>query len=130
MKKPTDIALYKSKDGTVQLDVPLEKETIWLTQTQIGKLFGRDQAVVSRHVRDVFKEGELCEKRNMQKIHIGGSDKPVVFYSLDAIISTGYRVKSKRGTEFRIWATQVLQQLLVQGCSINDALVANLIAGK
>jgi len=130
MEKSTDIVLYRSKDGSVQLDVQVKEGTVWLSQYQMGELFGRDQSVISRHILNIFKEGELLPKSNMQKMHIAGSDKPVVFYSLDAIISTGYRVKSKRGTEFRIWATQVLKQHLVQGCSINNALVTNLIAGK
>ena len=120
MKKPTDIVLYRSKDGAVQLDVPLEKETIWLNQFQMCELFGRDQSVISRHIRNIFKEGELQEKSNMQKMHSAGSDKPVAFYSLDAVISTGYRVKSRRGTEFRIWATNVLKQHLIQGYSVNE----------
>ena len=120
MKKPADIVLYRSKDGAVQLDVPLEKETIWLNQFQMCELFGRDQSVISRHIRNIFKEGELQEKSNMQKMHSAGSDKPVAFYSLDAVISTGYRVKSRRGTEFRIWATNVLKQHLIQGYSVNE----------
>ena len=120
MKKPTDIVLYRSKDGAVQLDVPLEKETIWLSQFQMCELFGRDQSVISRHIRNIFKEGELQEKSTMQKMHSAGSDKPVAFYSLDAVISTGYRVKSRRGTEFRIWATNVLKQHLIQGYSVNE----------
>ena len=119
MKKSTDIAIYKSKDGTIRLDVQLEEETVWLTQAQMCDLFGRDQSVISRHVRNVFKERELPEKSNMQKMHIGGSDKPVAFYSLDVAISAGYRVKSKRGTEFRIWATSVLKQHLVNGYSVD-----------
>jgi prophage maintenance system killer protein len=102
------------------MDVQMGRETIWLTQAQMCELFGRDQSVISRHVRNVFKEGELSEKSNMQKMHISGSDKPTMLYSLDVIISTGYRVKSKRGTEFRIWATNVLKQHLVQGYTANE----------
>ncbi|TAE90323.1 MAG: hypothetical protein EAY81_00925, partial [Bacteroidetes bacterium] len=83
-------------------------------------LFGRDQSVISLHIRNVFKEGELEEKSNMQKMHIANSDKPVVFYNLDVIISVGYRVKSKRGTQFRQWATQRLKDFLVKGYAINQ----------
>jgi len=86
----------------------------------MGELFGRDQSVISRHIRNILKEGELLQKSNMHKMHIVGSDKPVAFYSLDAIISTGYRVKPWRGTEFRIWATNTLKQHLIQGCSVNE----------
>ena len=114
------IVLYKSSDGTVTLDIQLEEETVWLTQAQMCRLFGRDQSVISRHVRNVFKEGELVEKSNMRKMHIGGSDRPVAFYNLDVTISVGYRIKSQRGTDFRIWATNVLKQHLVQGYSANE----------
>ena len=105
-----EVILYRSKDGSVKLDVQFEEETVWLSQTQMCELFERDQSVISRHVRNVFKEGELPEKSNMQKMHISGSDRPVTFYSLDVAMSIGYRVKSNRGTEFRIWATSVLKQ--------------------
>ena len=100
------IALYRSKDGSVKLDVQFEEETVWLNQAQMCELFDRDQSVISRHIRNVFKEGELREESNMQKMHISGSDKPVTIYSLDVVISTGYRVKSQRGTEFRICSKQ------------------------
>jgi len=99
--------------------VRLAGETVWLTQAQMAKLFDRDQSVVSRHVTNVFKERELDRKSNMQKMHIGKSDKPVAFYSLDTIISVGYRVKSKRGTQFRIWATQTLKEHLTRGYTLN-----------
>ncbi len=118
-QKKTEIAFYKSDDGSVNMDVQLDKETVWLTQAQMCELLGRDQSVISRHVRNVFKEKELIQESNMQKMHIAGSDKPVTFYSLDVVISTGYRVKSQRGTEFRIWATNVLKQHIVEGYSEN-----------
>ncbi|MGM0943883.1 MAG: RhuM family protein [Bacteroidota bacterium] len=85
-------------------------------------LFQRDQSVISRHISNVFKEGELGEKSNMQKMHIPNSDKPVAFYSLDVIISVGYRVKSKQGTQFRIWATRVLKDYLLKGYVINNRI--------
>src|SRR5690554_5783865 len=84
------------------------------------ELFGRDQSVLSRHIRNVFKDGELAEKSNMQKMHIAGSDKPVAFYSLDVIISVGYRVKSQRGVQFRQWANSILKQHLIEGYTINQ----------
>ena len=87
-------------------------------------LFGRDQSVVLRHIRNVFKEGELNKNSNMQKMHIANSDKPVTYYNLDVIISVGYRVKSIRGTQFRIWATQRLKDYLVQGYAINKKRLA------
>ena len=116
-----EIVLYRAPDGTVSLDVRLERETIWLTQAQMVMLFGRDQSVIARHVGNVFEEGELtASESNMQKVHIAGSDRPVVLYSLDVIISVGYRVKSKRGTQFRVWATRVLRDHIVKGFTVNE----------
>ncbi|MCI0519016.1 MAG: virulence RhuM family protein [Chloroflexi bacterium] len=115
-----EVVLYKTEDGKAALDVRLAGETVWLTQAQMAKLFERDQSVISRHINNVFKEKELGQKSNMQKTHIAKSDKPVVFYSLDMIISVGYRVNSKRGTQFRIWATQTLKDHLVQGYTLNE----------
>jgi hypothetical protein len=114
-----EIVLYRAADGGPALDVRLERDTVWLSQAQLVELFQRDQSVISRHVRNVFAEGELPEESNMQKMHIAGSDKPVTFYNLDVIISVGYRVKSQRGTQFRIWATNVLRQHLVQGYTVH-----------
>jgi len=114
-----EIVLYRAADGGPALDVRLERDTVWLSQAQLVELFQRDQSVISRHVRNVFAEGELPEESNMQKMHIAGSDKPVIFYNLDVIISVGYRVKSQRGTQFRIWATNVLRQHLVQGYTVH-----------
>ena len=99
----SEILIYQVEDGKATLEVQLEKDTVWLNQAQLVDLFQRDQSVISRHIRNVFKEGELEEKSNMQKMHIANSDKPVVFYNLDVIISVGYRVKSQRGTQFRQW---------------------------
>jgi hypothetical protein len=115
-----EVLIYKSASGGPALDVRLERETVWLSQAQLVELFQRDQSVISRHTRNVFKEGELDEKSTMQKMHIAGSDKPVTFYNLDVIISVGYRVKSQRGTQFRIWATNVLRQHLVQGYTVHE----------
>jgi prophage maintenance system killer protein len=100
--------------------VRLKGETVWLTQVQMVELFGRGQSVISRHLRNVFREGELEQKSNMQILHIAGSDKPVGFYSLDAIISVGYRVNSRRGTQFRIWATNTLRAHLLKGFSLHE----------
>ncbi|MEN6490239.1 MAG: RhuM family protein [Smithella sp.] len=91
------VILYKN-----HLEVRLEKDTVWLTQKQMSELFDTDRTVISKHLRNIFSSGELEEKSNVQKMHIVNSDKPVTFYTLDAIISVGYRVNSKRGTQFRI----------------------------
>ena len=114
------IEIYKSVDNSVELQVNLDKDTVWLTQEQLVLLFQRDQSVISRHIRNVFNENELYEKSNMQKMHIANSDKPVSYYNLDVIISVGYRVKSKQGTQFRQWATQRLKDYLVKGYALNE----------
>lgn len=120
----SDIAIYQSEDGSTRLEVKLENETAWLSQGQMVDLFGRDVSVISRHVRNIFKEGELVQEGNLQKMQIANSDKPVSFYSLDVIISVGYRVKSQRGTQFRQWATRILRDHLVKGYTINQQRLA------
>ena len=114
------ITIYQTDDGQVKLEVALEQDTVWLSQAQMVELFGRDQSVVSRHIRNALAEGEVVEKSNMQKMHIANSDRPVVFYDLDVVISVGYRIKSERGVQFRRWATNVLRQHLVQGYTLNQ----------
>ena len=105
-----EVVVYQAPDGEVRVDVRLERETVWLTQAQMVELFGRDQSVISRHVRNVFADAELPAEGNMQKMHIASADKPTALYSLDVIISVGYRVKSTRGVQFRQWATRVLRE--------------------
>ena len=113
------IEIYQSHDGIV-LNVQLTSETVWLNQDQLVNLFERDQSVISRHLANVFKEGELVKESNMQKMHIANSDKLVTLYNLDVIISVGYRVKSIRGTQFRQWATKRLKDYLIEGVAINE----------
>lgn len=110
----------------MKLPVTVEDETVWLNQNQMIELFGRDQSVISRHIRNVFKEHEVDEKSNMHFLHIANSNKPVAFYSLDVIISVGYRVKSKRGVEFRRWANSVLKQYILKGYAVNDNRIKQL----
>lgn len=117
-----EIILYQSDELPERIEVRMEADTVWLNQEQLSTLFQRDQSVISRHIRNVFKEGELDQKRNMQKVHIPNSDKPIVFYNLDVIISVGYRVKSKQGTQFRIWATNVLRDYLLKGYALNQRM--------
>jgi prophage maintenance system killer protein len=114
------VILFQAADGQVSLDVRLEEDTVWLSQAQMAELFGRERSVITRHVRNVFREGELPEQSNVHFLHIAGADRPVGFYNLDVIISVGYRVKSPRGTQFRIWATQVLRQHLIQGYTLHQ----------
>jgi prophage maintenance system killer protein len=117
----TAVALYKSDDGVVRLDVRLDGETAWLNQAQMAELFGRERSVVTKHVANVFREGELPKKSNVQNLHIASSDRPVALYSLDVVISVGYRVKSARGTQFRIWATRTLRDHLLRGYTLNES---------
>ena len=117
-----EIVVYQP-DETLRLDVRLENETVWLTQGQMADLFQRDRSVITRHIGNVFSEGELTEGGNVQFLHIPLSDKPIKLYSLNVVISVGYRVKSVRGTQFRIWATNVLRDYLLRGYAVNERLV-------
>lgn len=126
MNKKKELVIFETEDNTIKLEVPVEKETVWLSQSQMTELFGVDRTVITRHVNNVFKEGELIKESNVQKMHIANSDRPVQFYNLDVIISVGYRVKSKRGVEFRRWANSVLKQYILQGYAINDNRIAQL----
>ena len=121
MEQKSEIVLYQP-EGAVSLEVRLENETVWLTQQQITELFQRERTVITRHINNVFKEKELDEKSNVHFLHIANSDKPVKIYSLDVIISVGYRVKSQRGTRFRQWANKVLKEYMLKGYSINQKL--------
>lgn len=120
MDTRNEIVLFESEDKSVALSVTIEDETVWLSQAQMIELFGRDQSVISRHINNVFKEGEVEQKSNMHFLHIANADRPVTFYSLDVIISVGYRVKSKRGVEFRRWANSVLKQYILKGYAVNN----------
>ena len=126
MSEKNEIVIFETEDKEVKLPATVEDETVWLNQNQMIELFGRDQSVISRHIRNVFKEHEVDEKSNMHFLHIANSNKPVAFYSLDVIISVGYRVKSKRGVEFRRWANSVLKQYILKGYAVNDNRIKQL----
>lgn len=121
--KNQGMVIYQAKSGAIELRGDFKHETIWATQAQIVKLFGVDQSVVSRHVKNIFKDGEIEEKSNMQKMHIANSDKPVVMYSLDVILSVGYRTNSKTAIVFRKWATKTIKEYLIKGYAINEKLL-------
>ena len=114
----TEIVIFEAENGEIQ--VKLEQYTVWLRQDQMAELFGRERSVITRHIGNIFKEGELDEKSNVQNMHIANSDKPVKFYNLDVIISVGYRVKSQNGTRFRQWATRLLNEHLTKGYTLNQ----------
>ena len=114
-----EIVLFETEDKEIKLNVPIEDETVWLSQTQMSELFDRNQSVISRHINNSFIE-EVNKESNMHFLHIANSDKPVAFYSLDVIISVGYRVKSQRGIEFRRWANKVLRDYIIKGYALNE----------
>lgn len=114
----SEMAIFEASNGEIQ--VQLDNNTVWLRQDQMAELFGRERSVITRHINNVFREQELDEKSNVQNMHTANSDKPVKFYSLDVIISVGYRVKSQNGTRFRQWATRLLNQHLVKGYTLNQ----------
>lgn len=120
------IEIYRSQDGSVQLNVKLENETVWLTQSQMAELFGRDRTVITRHINNCYKEGELDRHTTCAKFAHMGKDQDQTYettmYNLDVIISVGYRVKSVQGTRFRQWANSVLKQYLIKGYVINQQI--------
>ena len=124
--KQDSLIFYKSEDGNIQLNVKLEKDTVWLTQSQMSNLFGVDRTVIVRHIRNIYKSAELYEDatcaKNAQVQEEGGRTvrRTIPYYNLDMIISVGYRVNSKNATQFRIWATSILKQYLIKGYAIND----------
>lgn len=122
-KLRSEIILYQSIDGSTKIDVILENETVWLTQEQMSKLFQKSQSTINEHIKNIYSEKELNEYQTMTKFGISENSpvKPTNFYNLDVIISVGYRVKSLRGTQFRIWATERLREYIVKGFVMNDA---------
>ena len=114
------IVICTTADKEARLDVELEQDTVGLSQKQISELFKTERSVITKHLNTIFKNNELVKERNVQKIHIPFSDKPVSFYNPDVIISLGYRVNSKRATQFRIWATNVLRDHIVKGYTLNE----------
>ena len=120
-----EIILYQTADGRTSIDVKLENETVWLTQAQMAMLFDKDKRTISEHISNIFKEGELSKDsvvRNFRTTASDGKQYNTSFYNLDVIISVGYRVKSKRGTQFRIWANSVLKDYLIKGYAIRNDL--------
>ena len=116
------IVIYRTADGQTSIDVKLENETVWLSANQMATLFDRDEKTIRKHINNVFSEDELEKANNTHFLRVDGVKQPVAFYSLDVIISVGYRVKSQRGTQFRIWANKVLKEYLVKGYAVNKAL--------
>ena len=122
------IIIYQSEDGKTQLDVKLEGETVWLSTRQMAELFNKEESNIRRHVNNVFKEAESKRENNVHFLHVNGVKKPVPYYTLDVIISVGYRVHSQRAVRFRQWANSVLKQYLVKGYAINENIRKQQIA--
>lgn len=120
------IVIYQTEDGQTQIDVRLENETVWLTQAQMAELFNKDRTVIGRHIRNIYKEGELNENGTCAKFaHMGSlglQQYEAAMYNLDVIISVGYRVKSQRGVLFRQWANKVLKEFLIKGYVVNERI--------
>src|SRR5690625_4079478 len=122
----SEILIYQNQDGNIQIDVRLQEETVWLTQTQLQQLFDKSKATISEHIKNVFEEGELNPQatvrkfRTVQKEGNREVEREIDHYNLDVIISVGYRVKSVQGTQFRIWATQRLKEYIIKGFMLND----------
>ncbi len=118
--------IYQSEDGSIKIDVRFEQDTVWLTLEQMSTLFGRDKSTISRHIKNVFEEGELptvATVANFATVQVEGErtvQRNIDYYNLDVIISVGYRVKSQQGTQFRIWATQRLKEYIIKGFVLND----------
>ncbi|MDR2791452.1 MAG: virulence protein RhuM/Fic/DOC family protein [Tannerellaceae bacterium] len=117
-----EVVIYRTPDGTTGLEVRLDGDSVWLTQVQMVELFARDRTVITRHINNIFREGELDMKSNVRFLHIAHSDKPVSIYNLEVIISVGYRIKSPRGTQFRIWANGILKDYLIKGYAVNQRI--------
>lgn len=116
------IVIYRTEEGQTAIDVKLEQDTVWLSANQMSTLFDRDEKTIRKHINNVFAENELERENNTHFLRVDGVKQPVAFYSLDVIISVGYRVKSQRGTQFRIWAGRVLKDYLIKGYAVNKAL--------
>lgn len=125
----SNMIIYTTEDGLTKIETTFDEDTVWLSKAQMAELFQRDRSVISKHIKNVFEEGELPRESNVQILHIANSDKPVEFYNLDVIISVGYRVKSKRGTQFRIWATNILKEYMKKGFAMDDERLKNLGGG-
>jgi len=125
----SNIIMYQTEDGLTKIETHLQEDTVWLSQSQMCELFQKSKSTISEHVKNIFDEGELSENstvRNFRTVQIEGNrsiEREIILYNLDVIISVGYRVKSHRGTQFRIWATQRLREYIVKGFTMNDELL-------
>lgn len=124
METNNQILIYQTADGQTQIDVRMENETVWLTSNQMALLFDRDEKTIRKHINNVFSDGELNKNNNTQKVRVDGVKQSVAIYTLDVIISVGYRVKSQRGVQFRQWANKILKDFLIKGYAVNKRLTS------
>ena len=123
MAKKSEIIIFQNKEGAIEFRGDFQRDTLWANQFQISDLFGIDRTVVTKHIRNIFKNNEIDIKSNVQKMHIANSDRPITLYSLDVILAVGYRTNSKIAISFRKWATKVLRQHILEGYTINKKRV-------
>lgn len=117
-----EIIIYRAADNTVQLDVRMEQETVWLSTSQMAVLFDKEESNIRRHIINIFRDEEVPRNNNVHFLHVNGVKKPVPFYSLDVILSIGYRVNSKRAVAFRQWSSNILKDYLIRGFAVNDKM--------
>lgn len=117
-----EIIIYLAEDNTVQLDVRMENETVWLSTSQMAALFNKEESNIRRHILNVFRDEEVSRDNNVHFLHVNGVKKPVPYYSLDVVLSIGYRVNSKRAIAFRQWSTKILKEFIIKGYAINEKL--------
>lgn len=132
-KPNTNIIMYTTEDGLTKIEVSFDDETVWLSTDQMAELFQRDKSTISRHIKNIFAEGELSRDSVVANFATTASDGKiyqVIYYNLDVIISVGYRVKSHRGTQFRIWATGILKEYIKKGFVLDDERLKNLGGGN
>ena len=135
MSLSSEIIIYQTQDGKTKIDCRLDGDTLWLTQAQIAELYGRDRTVITKHIRNIYAEGELIETStcaNFAQVQIEGNrevSRDIISYNLDMILAVGYRVKSPRGTQFRQWATAILHEYLQKGFAMNDDFLKNIGGG-
>ena len=126
----SEVIIYKTEDGLTQVDVTFEDDTVWLTQEQMAELFQKAKSTINEHISNIYKEGELQQRSTMRKF--GNSEfstKPTNYYNLDMVISVGYRVKSQRGVQFRLWASAILKEYMKKGFALDDERLKNLGGG-
>ena len=130
LKNNTELLIYETQDGKVKLDVNLENETVWLSANQMALIFNRDEKVIRKHINKVFSDGEVEKENNTQKMRVDGVKQLFSYYSLDVVISVGYRVNSLEGVRFRKWVTARIKEYIIKGYTMDDEHLKNLGGGK